>query len=411
MRLFTALAFITSILAAQPLAAITKTPDEISGDTTRSVTASGKKTEWYQRISLKGYVQLRYNRLLETNSELKCEQCDKSWGGTGGFSLRRVRLVFFGQINPRVYIYIQPDFASAIQDNSNIGQIRDAYFDIGIDKKNEYRLRFGQSKIPFGFENMQSSQNRLPLDRNDGLNSAINNERDMGVTFYWAPSKIRERFARLVNSGLKGSGDYGVFAFGLFNGQNANKSELNNSPHVVSRLSYPFELNNGQIIESGIQAYSGRYVVSSVDQGVAGENNFEYRDQRAALSLVLYPQPLGIQAEYNIGTGPQFNSQTNSIQQRHLEGGYVLASWFFRAGSQRVMPFIRYQYYKGGKKFESDARSYMVKDIDAGIEWQPFDNFELVTSYTISDRKTGDALKPVNSQQGNLLRIQAQVNF
>jgi hypothetical protein len=73
------------------------------------------------------------------------------------------------------------------------------------------------SKVPFGFENLQSSQNRLTLDRNDALNSAVANERDLGAFFYWAPSKIRERFAMLVKDGYKGSGDYGVFA--LYNGQ------------------------------------------------------------------------------------------------------------------------------------------------------------------------------------------------
>jgi hypothetical protein len=81
-------------------------------------------------------------------------------------------------------------------------------------QKKEFRLRVGQSKVPFGFENLQSSQNRLTLDRNDALNSAVANERDLGAFFYWAPSKIRERFAMLVKDGYKGSGDYGVFAFG-----------------------------------------------------------------------------------------------------------------------------------------------------------------------------------------------------
>jgi hypothetical protein len=83
----------------------------------------------------------------------------------------------------------------------------------------KFRLRVGQSKVPFGFENLQSSQNRLTLDRNDALNSAVANERDLGAFFYWAPSKIRERFAMLVKDGYKGSGDYGVFAFGVYNGQ------------------------------------------------------------------------------------------------------------------------------------------------------------------------------------------------
>lgn len=35
---------------------------------------------WYETISLRGYMQVRYNRLLETNPKLKCEQCDRSWG-------------------------------------------------------------------------------------------------------------------------------------------------------------------------------------------------------------------------------------------------------------------------------------------------------------------------------------------
>jgi hypothetical protein len=41
-------------------------------------------------------------------------------------------------------------------------------------KKISFKSR--QSKVPFGFENLQSSQNRLTLDRNDALNSAANEE-------------------------------------------------------------------------------------------------------------------------------------------------------------------------------------------------------------------------------------------
>lgn len=105
-------------------------------------------------------------------------------------------------------MYIQPDFASGGQ---NFAQIRDAYFDLGLDEKQEFRLRIGQSKVPFGFENLQESQNRIPLDRNDGLNSAVLNERDIGVFFYYALVEIRERIKYLVSSGLKGFGDYGMY--------------------------------------------------------------------------------------------------------------------------------------------------------------------------------------------------------
>ncbi|HOY15041.1 MAG TPA: hypothetical protein PLY70_17970, partial [Saprospiraceae bacterium] len=36
--------------------------------------------KWYDNFSIRGYAQVRYNRLLETNENLVCEQCDRSWG-------------------------------------------------------------------------------------------------------------------------------------------------------------------------------------------------------------------------------------------------------------------------------------------------------------------------------------------
>ena len=61
---------------------------------------------WYQRIGIRGYGQFRYNRLLETNPDLQCEQCDRSWGDNGGFFIRRARIIFFGQVHRNVFIYL-----------------------------------------------------------------------------------------------------------------------------------------------------------------------------------------------------------------------------------------------------------------------------------------------------------------
>jgi hypothetical protein len=235
--------------------------------------AAGLK--WFDRFAIRGYTQGRYNRLMETNPNLKCEQCDRSWGDGGGFFIRRMRIIFFGQISEKVYFYVQPDFASSVGTTQHIAQLRDAYMDLGFDKKNEFRIRVGQSKVPFGFENMQSSQNRIPLDRADALNSAVTNERDLGAFFYWAPESVRKLYTSLVNDGLKGSGDYGVFAFGAYNGQTANQPERNNQPHIVTRFSYPIRIGN-QIIEPGIQAYSGKFVLLSTSNGVKRAANNEY---------------------------------------------------------------------------------------------------------------------------------------
>lgn len=371
--------------------------------------------KWYDSFQIRGYTQFRYNRLLETNPNLKCEQCDRSWGDGGGFFFRRIRIIFFGDLNERVYFYIQPDFASSASATSwNFAQIRDAYIDVALNKSKSFRLRFGQSKVPYGFENLQSSQNRIPLDRNDALNSALSNERDVGTFLYWAPPKIRKRFAYLVSSGLKGSGDYGVVGFGFFNGQTPNRPDANNQRHMVARITYPFELRNKQIIEPSIQYYTGKVVVSSVSasKGVKGINsNFEYLDERVAGTFVLYPQPFGILAEYTVGTGPQYNSATNTIEQKPLQGGYATLSYMVNTTKQTIIPFYRWQTYQGGKKHELDARSFNVTEQEIGVEWQPNKNLEFVAMYTISSRRFEDAVIPVNLQSGRLLRLQVQCNF
>ena len=383
------------------------------------------KELWYNKISIRGYVQVRYNGLFSTNDKVSCEQCDKSWGTTStapdaksnnGFFLRRARIVFSGQIHPNVFIYIQPDFASSPSSGvNNFAQIRDAYADISFDKKREYRIRLGQSKIPYGFENLQSSQNRLTLDRNDGLNSAIANERDLGAFFYWAPAEIRERFAMLVKDGYKGSGDYGVFAFGAYNGQTANKSEANRNLHVVARATYPFVIGN-QIIEPGLQAYTGKWAFTSeLSPGVITTLDKQYvLDQRVGATFVLYPKPFGIQTEYNIGKGPRYDKFTNSVDVTDLDGGYVTLNYKWDVNLAKhhfVYPFAKFQYYDGGKKFEKDARSYVVRDYELGIEWQPIKAFELTAEWVISDRTFEDSALPNNRQQGDLLRLQAQFNF
>jgi phosphate-selective porin len=279
----------------------------------------------------------------------------------------------------------------------HFGQLRDAYFDVGLDEKNEFRFRIGQSKVPYGFENMQSSQNRLPLDRADALNSAVTNERDLGVFFYWAPAKTRKLFSSLVSEGV-------------YNGQTANRPELNANKHVVARASYPFQYKN-QVIEAGIQAYKGQFTLLSTTSGVATLTDKLYTDERVGATFVLYPKPFGILAEYNIGRGPEYDKFTNSIIEAPLKGGFITASYKLDFKGQTLIPFSRYQYYDGGKKHELDARSYEVKELEIGAEWQPNKNFELVVMYTMSARRYEDAVNPTNYQRGNLLRIQAQVNF
>lgn len=379
--------------------------------------APASHPKWYDKLSIKGYSQLRYNRLLETNPDLKCEQCDKGIGKNQGFEFRRARLVFSGDVHERVYIYLQFDYSTdASETAKHFLQVRDAYADIALDKtKKEYRFRLGQTKVPFSFDVLQSSSNRLPLDRSDALNSGAPNERDFGAFFYYAPAKIRERFKMLAEKGLKGSGDYGVLALGVYNGQSANKPELNDNLHAAVRLSYPIKIGS-QIIEPGIQAYSGKYTLDKKSIGVKTLKNLTYTDQRVAASFVLFPQPFGIQAEYNVGKGPGYDARVDSITVRNLKGGYITASYRTTIGKEQILiPYVRYQVYEGGKKQELDARYYNVKETEIGAEWSPFKNLELTLAYVISHRQYANhKTNPTDSdydEKGNFLRVQVQVNY
>ena len=86
-------------------------------------TIKTKKKNWYELLSIRGYSQVRYNRLLETNAQLKCEQCDRSWGENGGFFIRRARIILFGNVHERVYVYLQPDLANAVGTSTNYGRV------------------------------------------------------------------------------------------------------------------------------------------------------------------------------------------------------------------------------------------------------------------------------------------------
>jgi hypothetical protein len=386
-------------------------PSRAAGQVADS-TAKPARKPWYDRLSLRGYAQLRYNDLFLSNQALRCDQCDRSIGGTEEFSIRRARLVLSGDVADWVSIYIQPDLAQASGTAEFFLQMRDLYADVYADKAKTLRFRAGLSKVPYGWETVQSSSNRLPLDRSDAINSASPGERDLGLIAYWTPSAARKLFRTLVDSGLKGTGDYGVLGVGVYNGQTANRGEANGNKHVAARVAYPFRLGPKQIVEVGAHGYTGLYrlLATQVTTGVAG-GGADYRDRRIGLSAVLYPQPLGVAAEWNWGDGPEYDPVLNAVREQALKGGYALVSYRLLVNGDPLIPFARGVYYDGGKRHELDARSYHVEELELGIEFTPVQALEVTAAVTVSDRRFEDGAAPVNRQKGEFVRLQAQLNY
>lgn len=392
-----------------------------------------KPKSWYERLSIRGYAQFRHNTTLDHDEDSAATQHvgDSSVGENRNFLIRRARVIISGDVSDHMYVYLQPDFASSVPgspDANQFAQIRDWYGDLYIDTDKEYRFRVGQSKVPYGWENMQSSSNRLPLDRNDALNSAVKNERDLGVFFYWTPGEAQDLYKYVLDEGLKGSGNYGVFALGAYNGQGGSFSEQNDNLHVVTRLAYPFRLPSEQVVELGVQAYTGRYVVLSSPIRALGagpairplgtletNNRTGILDERVAGTFVWYPQPLGFQAEWQVGNGPGLSNDQREVEERSLYGGYAMVNYrYVTACHGTLFPFARWAYYKGGYKSERNAPYSMIDEWEIGLEWQFNPQMELVAQYTLTDRTNTTALASGRSYdqfEGQLLRLQFQINY
>jgi Phosphate-selective porin O and P len=395
--------------------------------------------KWFNKINIRGYTQLRYNQPISGDRVPGDDPELRSVGDSGiknnsSFTFRRVRLVFSGDINDYVSLYIQPDFASSLSstiDNQNFAQLRDAYADLAFDKKHEYRIRAGQSKVPFGWENLQSSQNRLTLDRADALNSAVPSERDLGLFAYWSPEHVQKLWKDLSKKGLKTSGDYGILGLGIYNGQGLNRNETNDDLYVVAHSTYPIELGflgypfHGQVLEVGADYINGKFDVPTGDMTVfntgadlvgadiaATRPSGGVREERYAVHAVLFPQPFGLQAEWNWGKGATLNPEgTGSIERRSLNGGYVQAMYkidhVFREDGV-LIPYVKWQTYSGAWKAANNSPYTRVDEVEAGVEYQIMKALEVTLAYSTMDRTN---VANLGQASGDLARMQVQWNY
>jgi hypothetical protein len=374
--------------------------------------------KWYEKIGLRGYTQFRFSEVDQGEGPDLEVPADRSVNANETLMIRRGRFIFSGDITDHLYLYAQSDFNASTGATDFSLQMRDLYADVALDTQKAWRVRLGQSKVPYGWVNLQSSQNRAALERPDALNLAVEGERDLGAYLMWASPEARRRFRDLVGQGLKGSGDYGVVATGAYSGQGLNRPDQNGDPHVMARVSYPFKLSSGQFFELGVQGYYGRFVTQTQaitsrtgsitptrpDEGVV--------DERVALTAVWYPQPFGFETEWNFGRGPELSDDLTEVESRPLQGGYMQFAYRHADGGSSLFPFVRWQYYDGGRKFARNAPAMKVNEMDIGLEFARWAELEFTMIYTRTFERTRTSLFPYTASRGaNRVGFQAQWNY
>jgi len=395
--------------------------------------------KWYDKLSLRGYTQFRIGRSLDHEQNGPAPQLAGDRGINGvaeTFTIRRARVVLSGDVSDHLALYMQTDFAaigtgqSGQSVQTNFAQLRDLYGDIYLDHEKIHRFRAGLQKVPYGFDNMQSSQNRVALDRSEAMNAQVNfNERDLGLFYYYTPVEKQRLFKALVDSGLKGTGNFGIFGLGVYNGQGSTFTEANNDLHVASRLTYPWQLPNNQVVEASVQGLYGKVVgtgaairpLGLVANPIITPANTGGVDgiieKKIAATLVWYPQPFGVQAEWQYGDGPGLNDAQTAVVSRPLNGGYVTGMYRHQTQCYGIYtPYCRWQQYTGGYRNQANSPYGYQRELDIGIEWQIFKEIELTLEYGKVNEPSFAASTNVGqpsyrNYNGSVLRLQLQINY
>lgn len=400
---------------AQPVVLASATPE---------AKPAPKKKAWHEKLMIRGYTQMRLNEIISGPksapagiSRLRSVQ-DSGINENGNFSLRRARLVVQGDISDRVSLYMQGDMAAAVSNQSgtesrqHFFQMRDAYADVFLDKAKTLKVRLGQSKVPYGWENLQSSSNRLPLDRTDAINAPVPGERDLGVVLYYTPPKVQKIWDELTHDGQKLFGNYGAFAIAAYNGQGINRVERNGGLMTVAMATMPFRLDgiglDGQVAEFGVTAMRNQFRPELRSGGVS---TISYDDNHVNFHGMIYPKPFGIQAEWTFGTAPQWDRTLGAVRSQRATGGYVMGMYRIpETPIGQLIPFARWQKYRGGWKSATNAPRLEVDEYEVGVEWLPMKELEVTLNYANVTRSEADERR-TGRAKGDLIRAQIQWNY
>lgn len=158
------------------------------------------------------------------------------------------------RFRPRLTYYMDPHWQADLQVNVNTRgatatsfQARDAYIEYHNGKNNQYALRLGQQKVPFGFETfVEGDEQRPALERARYHDVLAPDQRDPGLGILWNPRRLP-----VTQALFRGP----LVAVGVFNGSGTNRQDNDESKNLIAAARYPL----GQHHTLGISGISGTF--------------------------------------------------------------------------------------------------------------------------------------------------------
>ena len=389
---------------------------------------------WYERMRIQGFVQTRmsfYNNgkgdVSLSDSKSVVSKGAQATGGDQKFYFRRIRMPIAGQISERMFFFLQPAFEGDGYNTGNVVNLVDAFADYMVTKDQTWRVRFGMQRALVGFDTLRTSSQRQELDRHESIQTSAPGERDMGIALFYTTPESKARYQTLTQY-HNGPGDYGNVAVQMYNGQGRNAVDYNKNKHFAGKVSYPFELPNGRLIDIGAHAHTGIWDATGVTsrttgatrcaQAVREDGYCGIRDERLSAYVWTPPQPWGIMAEAVVGRGPERGSD-GFLREQSLYGGYLQGNYTWRYSDTGLMtPYLRYGEYYGGSKNSTSGANYDSKTVNAGLVWEPDTHWRFVAEYLFkhgtnvaSSESNAESLTFAQGQQVfnmQMLRLQAQ---
>jgi hypothetical protein len=334
-----------------------------------------KKFRISEYISIGGYVNFLYDYSHQ-------EHNDGELSENSAFQIRRARLDFKGEINPKLDFRVQVDFA-------NSPKIADAYMRVKFCKY--INLQAGQFKTPFSLENpyspldMEFTDNAQVITALSGYKdisglSNVSMGREIGVQLYGT-------LAQFERNGQKHP--LLTYYVGVFGGNGVNIKTDNMAKDIAGRIEFRPFLKD--LVLAG-SAYWGRYDNDMMDNllRLRFGGSAEYKNDN-----------LTVRGEYIWGkTGLTRTISVEDIEAIEkyditTQGFYLTAGYWFHFGwgeknsvKQKMRPVLRYDFYQKDITAENGASSYY----SVGLDWWPEKHLNLHLNYTLRNIQKNNKL-------------------